>query len=383
MDELKAIDEYPDVSFIENYTLSQLNADMIRWFKEKKKEETGEEIVLAPADDRKILLEACAYYLYQGYMFVDQAGKMGLLKYATGKYLDELGILKKTQRNPARGATTTLRFTIQEDRSFATGIPKGTRATAGNNIYFMTEEYAEIPIGERFVDVTAICQTEGPAGNYFDIGEINLLVDPVPFINSVSNITMPENGQDVEDDSSYRLRIYLAPAGYSNAGSEDGYKYFVLSFNSNISDVRVTSPEECEVHISYLLENGRIPGEESIKALTEYLKEKGRKPITDRIVVKAPKQKSYDINLTYYINKSDSNYATSIQERVEKAIEEYSIWQSSRIGRDINPDELISRIKAAGAKRVVLVNPVFTKISNEEVPVLNVKQTAYGGLEDD
>ena len=37
MDELKAIDEYPDVSFIENYTLSQLNADMIRWFKEKKK----------------------------------------------------------------------------------------------------------------------------------------------------------------------------------------------------------------------------------------------------------------------------------------------------------------------------------------------------------
>ena len=39
MDELKAVDESPDISFIDNYTLSQLSADMIGWFREKKKEE--------------------------------------------------------------------------------------------------------------------------------------------------------------------------------------------------------------------------------------------------------------------------------------------------------------------------------------------------------
>ena len=87
--------------------------------------------------------------------------------------------------------------------------------------------YKRQPAGETFADVSAVCTVEGTVGNYFDIGEINKLVDSVPFISRVSNVTMPENGQDIEKDESYRVRIYLAPAGYSNAGSEDGYKYFV------------------------------------------------------------------------------------------------------------------------------------------------------------
>ena len=383
MDELKAVDESPDISFIDNYTLSQLSADMIGWFREKKKEETGKDITLPAGDDRRILLLTCAYYLYQGLVFIDDAGKMGLLKYARGKYLDELGALKRTKRNPAKGATTTLRFQIPETRSFATGIPEGTRATAGNNIYFATREYAEIPAGETFADVSAVCTVEGTVGNYFDIGEINKLVDSVPFISGVSNVTMPENGQDIEKDESYRVRIYLAPAGYSNAGSEDGYKYFVLSFNPNISDIRVMSPEECEVHIWYLLEEGRVPGEESIKGLKEYLEDKTRKPITDRIVINAPTQKDYEIDLTYYINRSDSNRASSIQESVAKAVEEYVLWQSAKIGRDINPDELVSKIKAAGAKRIEIRAPAFTVVSEGDVPHLSSKMVNYGGLEND
>ena len=205
----------------------------------------------------------------------------------------------------------------------------------------------------------------------------------MPFISSVTNVTMPENGQGIEGDESYRNRIYLAPAGYSNAGSEDGYRYFVLSFNSNITDVKVTSPEECEVHIWYLLEDGRIPGEESLKALKEYLEEKDRKPITDRVVVKAPMQKAYDINLTYYINRSDSNRASVIQEQVGQAVKDYILWQSTKIGRDINPDELISRIKTAGAKRVELAAPAFTVVPDDSVASLGDDTVTYGGLEND
>ena len=383
MDELKPLDEYPDISFIDHYTLTQLNADMLAWFREKKKELSGKDVVLSAGDDRRIILLTCAYYLYQGYVFIDDSGKMGLLKYARGEYLDQLGSMKKTPRNQAKGATTTLRFSIPEPRSFATGIPEGTRATAGNNLYFATSEYAEIPAGETFIDVSASCTTEGEEGNYLDIGEINTLVDSEPFISSVTNVTMPENGQGIEGDESYRNRIYLAPAGYSNAGSEDGYRYFVLSFNSNITDVKVTSPEECEVHIWYLLEDGRIPGEESLKALKEYLEEKDRKPITDRVVVKAPMQKAYDINLTYYINRSDSNRASVIQEQVGQAVKDYILWQSTKIGRDINPDELISRIKTAGAKRVELAAPAFTVVPDDSVASLGDDTVTYGGLEND
>lgn len=383
MDELKAIEEYPEVSFIDFYTLSQLNSEMLQWFREKKKELTGEDVTLSSGDDRRLILLTCAYYLYQGYMFIDEGGKMGLLKYARGDYLDLLGMFKKTPRNPARGATTTLRFSISEARGFATGIPQGTRATAGNNLYFATSEYAEIPAGNTYVDVPAECTETGTVGNYLDVGEINLMVDSVPFVSGVSNITMPENGQDVELDDSYRVRIYLAPAGYSNAGSEDGYKYFVLTFNSNITDILVTSPEECEVHIWYLLEDGRVPGEESLNALKDFLEEPSRKPITDRVVVHAPEQKAYDIELTYYINKSDSNRAASIQEKVSEAVAEYNAWQTTKIGRDINPDELICRLKAAGVKRVEITSPTFTVLSDTEVPKAGEMEINYGGLEND
>lgn len=383
LDELKAIEEYPDISFIDFYTLSQLNSDMMQWFREKKKELTGQDAALPAGDDRRIILQTCAYYLYQAFMHVDDGGKMGLLKYSRGDYLELLGMFKKTPRNPARGATTTLRFSIPEARSFVTGIPQGTRATAGNNLYFSTSEYAEIPAGSTYVDVPAECTQTGTVGNYLDVGEINILVDSVPFISGVSNITMPENGQDVELDNPYRLRIYLAPAGYSNAGSEDGYKYFVLSFNSNITDILISSPEECEVHIWYLLENGRVPGEESLNALKDYLEEPSRKPITDHVVIHAPEQVQYNIKLTYYINKSDSNRATSIQEGVNAAVAEYNAWQTTKIGRDINPDELISRLKTVGVKRVAMASPTFTVISGTKVPKVGTVEVDYGGLEDD
>lgn len=383
MDELKAIEEYPDISFIENYTLSRLNKDMLQWFIEKKREETGKEITLPLGDERRLLLTTCAYFLYQAYMFADDAGKMGLLKYARGKYLDNLGAMKKVPRNPARGATTTLKFKIAKERDFATGIPKGTRATAGNNLYFATMEYGEILPGEISTEIRAVCTTTGEAGNYFGVGEIGQMVDAVPFVSGVENVTVPENGQDTEEDESYRLRIYLAPAGYSNAGSEDGYRFFVLSFNPNISDIRVTSPKECEVHIYYLLEDGKIPGEESLKALKEYLEEETRKPITDRIVVYAPITKDYELELRYYINQSEGSQAAGIQNRVNQAVEDYLMWQSCKIGRDINPDELICRIKSAGAKRVEIISPVFTVISDNQVPKCSKKNVYYGGLERD
>ena len=79
MDELKAIEEYPEVSFIDFYTLSQLNSEMLQWFREKKKELTGEDVTLSSGDDRRLILLTCAYYLYQGYMFIDEGGNLETL----------------------------------------------------------------------------------------------------------------------------------------------------------------------------------------------------------------------------------------------------------------------------------------------------------------
>lgn len=53
---LKSIKDYPEISFMDNYTIEKLSDDMISWFKEKHKEVTGKDIVLGKADDRRIIL---------------------------------------------------------------------------------------------------------------------------------------------------------------------------------------------------------------------------------------------------------------------------------------------------------------------------------------
>jgi len=380
---LRPIEEYPDISFIENYTMEQLAADMVQWFKDKRKGLTGEDIVLGKADDRRIILLTGAYFIYQGYMYTDDAGKMGLLKYSRSDYLENLGALKHIYRKEAAGATTTIRFSMNTARNTTTGIPRGTRLTAGDGVYFSTEEYGEIVIGETQVDISALCTVAGAAGNNYDIGDIKTIVDPVPFIDGAMNITKPENGADVESDDSLRQRIYIAPASYSTAGSIDSYEYFVREYSADILNVRVISPEPGVVRISYLLDRGVIPGEESITGLQEYLSQSDIRPLTDKVEVVAPGTVEYDLSITYYINQSDQNRANVIQQKVNEAVEEYTLWQKTEIGRDINPDVLMEKIISAGAKRAEITSPQFTIVSDTAVASLVTQAVIYGGLEYD
>ena len=94
-------------------------------------------------------------------------------------------------------------------------------------------------------------------------------------------------------------------------------------------------------------------------------------------------EQSYALDLKYYINKSDSVQANTIQSAVNAAVENYIVWQRSKIGRDINPSKLICMLEDAGAKRVEINAPVFRKIEKTAVAKVTTKKVAYGGIEDD
>ena len=380
---IKPLEDYPDISFIDNYTLEQLNTDMLSWFLEKRKEVTGQTVVLGDADDRKLLLMAAAYYMFHLYEYTDFAGKMNMLKYSIGDYLENLGAASRISRNEAVGATTTLRYSMDHARTSATGIPAGSRVTAGNGVYFATDEYTEIPIGDTYVDVRATCTTAGISGNGYAVGELQHMVDIVPFIDSVENITVSEGGQDLETDDALRTRIYLSPDSYTDAGSRGGYEYWTRQFDSDIIDVNVSTPEPCEGEIRVLLKGGELPGAEFLSALGDYLEDNEIRKMNDHITVLAPTAASYTLTMTYYINESDKTRAGQIQTRVNEAVADYVLWQRSRIGRDINPDELIQRVKAAGAKRVVITSPVYIAVNDESVAICTSQTVTYGGLEDD
>lgn len=383
-DEMNAIKSLPDISFIDNKTIDQVRQEMVADYESFISEATGQTVSLERSSVHRMELYAAAAQIYQAMQYIDRQGKQSILKYSYSDFLDNLASFKGVTRNPAAAATTTLRFTLSAERDTATGIPQGTRVSAAGSIYFATDMYAEIPAGSTTVDVPATCTVAGTDGNGLAIGELATIVDPIPYVASVSNTTATEGGAEVESDADLAERVFLAPGAYSTAGPEDGYIYQAKAYSPAVGDVEATSDQEAgTVDIVFIMADGSTPGEEMIEGMEGYLQGKTIRPMTDLVRVAAPEEVQYTINLTYYINRSDSAKAVTIQAAVAQAVEDYKTWQRA-IGRDVNPSQLTHMVMEAGAKRVTVTAPAYTAVGKTEVSALQgAAVVTYGGLEDD
>ena len=369
-----------DIDFVDT-DVETLLAALIGDYEKEYAVETGQSKTLAQGDPIRILLYAEAARIYAMMQSVNNAAKQNLLKYATGNYLDQLAARVEVTREEARAATAMVRFKLSAAQKSVVSIPSGTRVAAGG-VYFATTEYKEIPVGVPSVDIPVTCTQTGTIGNGYAEGQINILVDPIEYIAGVANTDTSAGGADREDDDSFRERVYLRPESFSVAGPSGAYEYFVKEYDSSIADVVVTSLTPGTVNIYFILEDGATP--ESIRTnLQEYLSDENIRPLTDTVIVSAPERVNYNIDLSYYINESDSDITGTIQSAVETAIEDYITWQRAKIGRDINPGYLQHLIYAAGAKRVVVNAPIFTPLSNTQVAAERTIIVNYGGPEDE
>ena len=383
-DEMNAIKSLPDISFIDNKDIDQVRQEMVADYESFISEATGQTVTLERSSVHRMELYAAAAQIYQAMQYIDRQGKQSILKYSYSDFLDNLAIFKGVTRNPATPATTTLRFTLSAERDTATGIPQGTRVSTAGAIYFATDVYAEIPAGSTTVDVPATCTVAGTDGNGFAAGELATIVDPIPYVASVTNTTATEGGAEIESDDDLAERVFLAPGAYSTAGPEDGYLYHAKAYSAAIGDVVATSNQAAgTVDIVFIMADGSTPGEEMIEGLEGYLQGKTIRPMTDLVRVAAPQEVTYTINLTYYINRCDSAKAVTIQAAVAQAVADYQTWQRA-IGRDINPSQLVHMVMDAGAKRVTVTAPTYTAVDATKVSALQGDAViSYGGLEDD
>lgn len=230
---IEEIASLSDVSFIDNKTLDDVQSDMVTDYQTRYKEVTGQDLTLRRADPEALKLYAASVQIYHMMLHIDMAGKMDLLKYAYSGFLDNLGALRGVTRLAASPATTTVRFTLSAAQKSVVTIPKGTRVSNGDVIYFETSDLAEIKIGETYIDVLCTCQESGAEGNGLIAGTINTLVDPIAYVDKVSNVNESTGGSDIESDDDLAERIYLAPGSYSTAGPKDAYIYHTKSYRKH------------------------------------------------------------------------------------------------------------------------------------------------------
>ena len=348
-DTIQSVKDLPEVSFIDNDTLEAMKTRMVANFESEWKRITGQEITLSPSDPNRIMLYAISLELYQDEQYIDRAGKQDLIKYSYGEFLDNLGAGRGVTRKQPAPAETTLRFTLSEKRPAAVGISEGTKVTDGNLNYFATVGYEEIPAGETYVDVRALCTENGVDGNELLPGQVNVLVDLIPYVESVSNTTKTSGGADLESDESLAERIFLAPSGYSVAGPDDAYKYWTKTYSQTIGDVKVTSPNPVEVEIRFIMTDGELPTKTVIDGVAAYLQDENIRPLTDKVTVLAPETVKFNIAFTYYVNLSDQSKAV-LGEIKAKGLE---------FETEISKPTLYSYIDKG----------IFLTITNKELPV--------------
>lgn len=347
----------------------------------KYKEITG--LTLARADPVRLFILFIVELLIILINIINYTGKQNLLKYAIDGHLDHIGAIVDVSRLPATAATTTCKITLSAIRDMETVIDAGTRISTDSGIYFATNTDLIIKAGDLSGTVKATCLNSGDAGNDYMPGEINIIVDRAPYVDSIVNTTKSGGGSDTEADDEYRNRIHEAPESFSVAGPEGAYKFHTKSVNSSIADVGVFTPSPGVVAIYPLLEDGKLPSDELLAAIKEYLSSDKVRPLTDNLKVVKPVVINYNINATYYINQDAD--ASTVQANVADTVNQFVLWQKAALGRDINPSKLISMImQVPGVKRIDVTLPVFTKVDDKtSVAVANSINVIMGGSEDD
>lgn len=385
--------DIPEYSVTGNLTLQGARDLVMDIYTENYKKVYAKAPPLYDSDPLTLTLKSMAMLYYMAMQVAERRALATMLKSAEGAQLDNIGLPFGVKRNPATYATVTIRFTLSAEQKSVAMIPQGTRIRTGAGIYFATTEYAQIDIGETSADVLAKAEEVGAESNGIPPGVIDTLVDAIPFVAGAVNIDTSSGGADVESDDSLTRRIWLSPTTYSCAGPRDAYEFWAMSFRSDIENAIAISPrsQPCTAYIYFMLTGGKMPSEKDISEMETFMMNEARRPMTDLVICKAPEEVEYSIDFTYYIGTSSKKNADIVQQNVAQAVQEYQDWQRS-IGRDINPMELIYRLRAAGVKRVEMREPAFKVVESGadkekalvQIPKLSGQPTVvYGGVEDD
>lgn len=379
---IKSVNDLPEVSFIGDINLEELRAQMISDYCTKYKELTGKPTVL-PADDKnRILLGVCAMQIYQAFMYIEQTGKMNLIKYAAGSNLDNLGALRGVVRNENSKSKVTMRFERRDNFANELTIPRLTRVTTEDyEVFWVTPNIdVTMPAGQSYIDIDCTCTEDGSFSNGFEYGEIDRMVDNVAFVYQVYNINASSGGSDYESDDDLRLRILNAPSGYSSAGTADSYKYNIKQLDSQIVDVYVTNGENDGEVTAYIMVKSGVPSQDQVDAYQDLIDSSTFKPLTDKVTVEPAPYHPFGVDIIFYIARKDASKVTTIRMDVEKAVNEFINELECALGIPINPSSLIQKVMNAGACRVIINAPTYTAVPPSEFARKTYRVVTYGGL---
>lgn len=334
---------------------------------------------LHPAQVERLLLNCIAYResLIRGQ--IQAACENNLISFSVGPTLDYLVELLGVQRTQATNATCTIRFEFPTLHP-GTTVPQGTRVASSDGLaVFETQQDLIIVPNLPWTETTCISVTAGSSFNGYAIGDINAILDPVPYLSSAANTDDTAGGSDLETDDQLRERARLAPDAFGTAGSRRAYQYWALTANTDIIavGVEVVPSTPGDVNVYPLMENGLVTPSAVLTQVENILSDETVRPLTDTPNVIAPTRILYTLNIGIVIY--DDADPTDVQAAAQAAVEAYALQQRQTMGRDIMSDQLIAAAAVEGVYDVDL--GIFTDIicdSNEYGYASSITVTVTG-----
>ena len=166
-------------------------------------------------------------------------------------------------------------------------------------------------------------------------------------------------------------------------------KITFLGDKASAESVNITINQEMagKVLIVPILKGGVIPDEDVLNKISEICSAEDVRPMTDLVEVRAPEQVQYDIEIVYYTSSAEESDCVNTIEGPGGSLEQYTEWQGTKMGRDINPDKLRSLCLApssgTGCNRIEVVSPSYTTVGKAQIAVFSGNLTVSHVVEED
>lgn len=306
-------------------------------------EEGGD--ILYPGDEKEMLLRGVQAIITQVFAGVDNALRMQTLRYAVGEYLDILGEQRDCARIDMKPAKTTV-----EIEFVATGrervIPAGTALTADGVMFYTLDAQVRQTGYPQLAAAAITCSEPGIAGNGLLKGASMQFAINYPAVVKITVLQDAADGNDREDDETYRERIRLHGLASVTTGPASQYERMAKSVSGMIIDAKAVNEGAGNVGVYLIIRDGGSVVE--IKnAVIAALSADDVRPLTDNVTVDVALPVEYTLNVEYY-----QEAGVNITDAINAAATEYQEWQDNTIGRAFNPDKLMAMLYQAGAMRV-------------------------------
>jgi phage-related baseplate assembly protein len=324
----------------------------------------GREIM--PAQVEHLIMQVVAYREVLINERFNAGAAQLLYQYSVAPMLDYIAALVSVERLPPAAAGCKVLFYLVPGH-VAVVIPGGTRvATSDGKIVFWLTDNISVPVGTNEVEALVTAQVPGADANGYPVGSVTRILDPLAFLQSVTNTTPTAGGSDDESDESLRERIKLAPSQFSTAGSRQSYLFHAKRANASIIDVSVSSPVPGTVMIVPL-----ITGYDYTQVLLDVYNTCSAetvRPLCDTVIVAPPVTKNYAIEVELVAFHTAD--LTMVQNTVTANLQAYAAEKANRLGLDIVRSHISQLCRIPEVYDVEVIQPATNiEVDFDEVPV--------------